>query len=348
VLRGLLWLLGLALPAGAQAQARPVVLALAADEAVSTDFADVVRVQLASTAELRIGGTVGPGGLDARIASASAAAEREGAVFAFWCDRSAATLGGAVTATLHVVGRGPDLALVRVVRVSSAPGPELDRALALKLAELLDTLVPAALASSAAAALAEPLAAATAELAPAVLPPPQGDRWRLALEVGAIGAIGAPVETLQAGARLGAGVRWSTAPASLELLAAGQLLSPARWARAQGSVEVLEVEALATLRALASVHPSVQLGGLVELGARFAEARALASDGRAAGAARAIGVAAAAVELRVVAMSVLDVVLDIGVTIATVATRWAIDGEVVLDQGHLRPLARLSIVIAVP
>lgn len=77
------------------------------------------------------------GGTSARIRAATALARSEGALAVVWIDPTIERQDGGREATLYVVGDRDGRALLEVVSVSGAQGPELDRTLALKLREVL-------------------------------------------------------------------------------------------------------------------------------------------------------------------------------------------------------------------
>ena len=168
-------LLGCTVPLCAAAQSAPeTLLVLDLGAAGHGAFLAALRIQLGGVYALRERAPELPGGLPARIAAATEQAGRERALAAVWVE-DASVAHGMHTAVLYVVGRRQGRALLEVVQVPSARGPDLPRVLALKLGELLTELRVAQiqpLAPPSVAAASSPPEAASASPGLAEPPPP--------------------------------------------------------------------------------------------------------------------------------------------------------------------------------
>ena len=125
-------------PLCAAAQSDSLIV-LDAGGAGHAPFLAAVRIQLGATYEVRELSPSLPGPLPQRIAAATALAVGEHALAAVWVEQAAGA-HGVRSAVLYVVGQREDRALLEVVQVPSARGPDLPRVLALKLGELLSEL----------------------------------------------------------------------------------------------------------------------------------------------------------------------------------------------------------------
>lgn len=151
------------------------LLVLNAGSAGHATFAAALRIQLGDAYALHELALSLPAALPERIARATALVSAEQALAAVWMEDSAGGRG-VRSGVLYVVSRREGRALIEVVQVPSARGPDLARALALKLGDLLRELQagPAPTIALGPAALSEPaLAVARREELPARLVSPQ-------------------------------------------------------------------------------------------------------------------------------------------------------------------------------
>lgn len=127
-----------------QEPSRPALLAN-----LQIQLSSLVRLE-PRTAAAAVGGT------SERIRAATALARSEGALAVVWIDPTIERQDGGREATLYVVGERDGRALLEVVSVTGAEGPELDRTLALKLREVLTELLTQAQSTPSTALLRPP------------------------------------------------------------------------------------------------------------------------------------------------------------------------------------------------
>lgn len=383
--------LGLSLlPARGRAQVAQVVprarvLVLAPPgETISPELLATLEIQLvdvevrAMEAELR-------GELTIDLPVVSALLEREQGTLAVWLRRPARraptaepttaepTTGNPVIgdpalggpALLHVVGRHHDLAVVRVLEMPGATGSDLDRALALTVAELLDqvlglmnatptapsetppivrVLAPAEVDRRDRATPSPPIAAVPENHSSSIDPTP----WGVALELGAFGALGFRTLHASLGGRGALALRYRAPRVIVEAGASLTVTAPVGSTREGATLNLRSFDPALELRVLARFEPPVSFGGFLGFGLRLLDARASAPDGR-TGSTDAISVVVlASPELRVALRRSAELRVALGVELATERRRFLVDDTVVFDLGWARPFASISIVVALP
>jgi hypothetical protein len=120
------------------AHAQPRVLVMRRAEGPDRPaFDQALRIQLVGEAELSTGPPLGGETLPDRVEEAAAAVGREDAVIGAWLE------SGETRGELHlfIVGRRRQRALIEVARLPADQGPDVDRTLALKVREVLDSVL---------------------------------------------------------------------------------------------------------------------------------------------------------------------------------------------------------------
>jgi hypothetical protein len=320
----------------AHAEGPPQVL-LAETPGVRPHLCDALQIQLSGVAELRCERGPAQGDLTARIAALSAlVSERRATLAAFVVEER-----GAGTVQLVIVGARPDRAVLAFEPLRDVPAPDVDRSLALEVADTLDAVTraeasrahepgpPAALG----AALAAPGAAAAPSAAHALL-----------LEAG--GAYG-PAGPLPWAGLIAVGLRRARARRALEVAASFALGSRARSETDAGEVELRGLAGGAAGRLLWRAGP-LELGFHGGLGL----VRSRASGVSASGARGAGHVLSAQVELgpdvRLALGQSAYLALAPSLWLAPVAQRFALDGELARTLGHVGITIPLSLGVRTP
>lgn len=329
--------------APARADAGVLVLPAARGQ-VRASLVEALRIQL-TDAEVAIGAPVPASGLAGNLEHASGELSRTGAALAVWIEWASAPGDVRRTAILYVVGHERDLALVRVARIEGEDESELDRALALTIAELLDNVL---VLQRDDASSSTPLTQRFARSAPAE-PRPAAVRqpWRFSVELGGGAWIWTGTPSASAMLRAGALLRYEGSRWWLE---AGAFVSPQTRVAAQSEevrVDLDDVDAELALRVLLRVSDPFAIGGALGLGFRWIEARA-AADGRSGSDTEAIPTALLGVDGRIALADSAEIRLGAGVELALIDHVFTADGALAFQVGVARPFATASIVITVP
>ena len=209
------------------------------DPQVRPGLVAAVRIQLGAGASVDMGAALTAAGAATRVAHARAVLSRDGGGFAVWVELTERE------ALLYVVGSRDERALLEIVRIPADESSDLDRALALKLADIIDSTARFALDE-------EPPAMA----APSVREEPPSStagvqvrgevEWRLAAPAGS-----APVQTAVGG---GVGLAAAFRPLWLEGVAGVDGVFAARLADGdRGTVTTSEFVPWLAFRALADL-----------------------------------------------------------------------------------------------
>jgi len=330
-----------------------VVLVLDAASEVSAELLATVALQLPSV-EVRSRRAPLSGDLALDLPVASMLLREEDAMLGVWIRWSRPG-----TALLYVVGGPEDIALVRVVEVTGEPGPDLDRALALTIAELLDSILdvhPLApeesdgldLAAVAPVLLVTP--PPSPEAAPALLPeePVASPHWMLALELGALGSVSLEPGFASLAGRFALAAGYGEGIAKFEVALAFEVAAPVFVSAANTLIDLRGLGPGVEFRALAVLDSTWTLGGNLGVGLRFLELSAEARDGRRTALEVAVATLSLGGELRAAFMPQAEVRLGLGLEVSTERRRFSVDGEIVLDLGLFRPLGALTLVVTVP
>ncbi|MGD8860448.1 MAG: hypothetical protein PVI30_10595 [Myxococcales bacterium] len=313
-------------------QPLPRVLLLQPDPPPPHDgLADALRIQLRGVATVEQATGPAPGPLPRQVRATSARAEARGALLSVWVQRPPPQDDGeAREAVLYLVGRREGRALLEVVRVPGGGGPALDRSLALKVREVVDSLQRA-----------------EAERREALLSPPPPPRPEPHRQLGLhAAAVGAPLQGAslgQWGAQLGVLGALQWAPHRVEAELGATLFPSVGVAEGPREARLTELSArlsIAWLHALGPAHVGARAG--LTLGTVQVEGRT--PDGRTG---EATEVAPGALLLAEARISLGDpgpwLQLWLGAQARLTRRRYTIEGEEVADLGRLRPLLALGL-----
>jgi hypothetical protein len=319
----------LAVQASASAE-RVVVLPMRTDTSPPRPgFVDALRIQLTRVGPVADLAALEGSSFDVRIDQAAGAARRAGAALAVWLEPTASPR----VLLVHMVGPAHPRALVEVVRMSAGTGgPELDRAIALKVAEVLDTL--------------RTLAEDQPLVAPLLPPPPMG-RYRVSLDGGALVAGPSGTASAQVGAVVSVALTLEQ-PTWLgdAFVAVGLPTSEAR-ETADGKSRVGELDVWVGARWL-SLEGGWAFGAAAEVGLRFLDADGVTPGGNRGGAGEVTPTLGGFAEGRLRLAGDMWLRLSIGPELALSRRRFTINDAEVLDMGVLRLSGRLALLVMAP
>src|SRR5258708_187534 len=117
----------------------PRVLVIGQDHVTArATFVEALRIQVTGLAAVDARPALGSASLGDRLDEAAAMASKERAILAIWIEQAASKDRGGTDFVVYAVGKDRDRALIEVARLRADEGPDADRALALKVGELLD------------------------------------------------------------------------------------------------------------------------------------------------------------------------------------------------------------------
>lgn len=122
------------------ASAQDRVLLMDSPASPRASLAAALRIELVDSAVVQVVSELPDGSVSERIAVATALGERNDALLVVWSDDPMAQADGSSEVVLYAVSRQEGRALLQVVRVPGGTGPEVDRALALKIHEAIGDL----------------------------------------------------------------------------------------------------------------------------------------------------------------------------------------------------------------
>ncbi len=331
----------LSLPRSAAAETRVVVVG-ADGNAAPAGLVEALRVQLLRDAAVEAGPSLHHGTLADQVAEATAALDARDATLVVWL-HAAPPDGG--EHELFVVARRRSRALLVVTQVPRGDARETDRALALKIHEVVDEVL-------AERASGEGLTSLVVGDAPLTMSPTGGEEVapRLAFVAEAGGTIvtgGASAGGVRPGAVVGGGGRIASARFAGEVLIEATFLdgimvkSPVGVARARESDLAGDVRALARLGALS-------VGGGLRAGVHLLDAAGLSTDGGRGSAERTLPFIGVAPELRIAPIEHLEIRAAAGADVATRRQRFSIHDRSVIDLPPARAQATISLVAWLP
>jgi hypothetical protein len=326
-------------PCAADAEnARPEVVVLGtAEEPIRPARVDLVSIELARTAEVKPGWKLESTSLAARIDEASREIVRRKIDWVTWVELGPRSPEGVATMVIVVVGRRGAQAEVEVRRLETREADDFDRAVALKVADMLETILRRDSTPDTAPSTKAPPARA-----PAPEPADADDAHAGALlEVGVRGATPAGTAGPQflGALAVGGGVEWKRF--ALELVANVRSGSGFGAETERGTVSTREIAVGGEGRVLWKSEP-LRLGAFAEVGARLVEGEGVTRDGTDTTAWRSIPVLAAGAEARVDATEWFGVRLALGVEGMLRRQRFAIDDVPLVDVGDVRGFAHLA------
>lgn len=297
-----------------------------------------LRIQLADVATVRCAASDDTPDLATRIASAAGTLERDSADLAVLLERDPSP----ARVRMVLVGRQPDQAVLAIETIEDRPAPDVDRSLALKVRDTLETMSWASTDEPPPMSLARTLAVQTE-------PHRAASPLHMLFEAGAgarLAGSSRATGQLALGARATRGNRYG------ELVLHGQLASPVRaHDRARGRVVEDEWALGLALRGGRSLG-RIALGLSGELALVRASALGSTSDGRSRGE-RSLAFArlGLAVDLRVLLIQgPAGLTLRFAPTLQVdpVALRFELDGQSVLAPGRVHVLLPLSLLVVLP
>jgi len=322
-------------PAGA----RPSVVVLGTPgEPIRAARVDLVAIELGRRAKVTAGWQLHAPSLPERIDEASREIVERKLEWVTWVELGARSPSGESTVVIVVVGRRGAQAAVEVRRLTTVDRDDLDRAIAIKAAEMLDAI------------LSRPADAQAPE------PSHTSSEHRGAEEVHAAAAEPTLAATLEAGARvatpsgtsqaqvlgtLGVGARAEWHGFAVEVVANGRSGSGFDSETARGTVTTREIALGGEARALWIREP-LRLGGFAEAGARLIEGIGTLRDESEHSTWRSVPTLAAGADARLDATDYLAIRIAIGVEGMLRPQRFAIDDVPQLDVGDVRGFAHLS------
>jgi hypothetical protein len=324
----------------------PRVLILDTETPAPEGFVDALRIQAAGVAEVEHSGKV-EGSLAQKVEGVAAPlAEREASV-GVWVERLSTG-----EALVYIVTRRKSRVLVEVVRLPGGESPETDRALAIKVRDVLDALLSGAGEPSLEQQMVTPTPAAkpgsTPTPTPTPVPAPPPRSWFWLVQAGFVGVSAGNGSTDgQLGGAIGTGARYRGDGWMLEGLLAGWLLNGTDSAGAGARVQTRELELNLGIRGLLA-GDLLAAGVHVELLTRLVTADGTAPDGRTGDAFRVVPALRAGPELRLEFAPNVALRLAIGADLALRRQRFSVTGNEIVDLGGVRGSAEAGVVIALP
>ena len=260
-----------------------------------------------------------------------------------WVERVEAT-GESPEFLVYVVTPRQGRVLVEVVRLPGPESPETERALALKVREVIDSVML----PGAGPELAAPLRVERPAPPVASARPSASTRWAAVMEAGFTGeSAGNAAYDPQIGAALGVGARARRAHWAGEVLLTAGWSNGAHSERGRARVETDELELGLALRAL---HASESLAAGVDaaLGARGVRADGTAADGRTGRSTKIVPTLRLGPEVRVILSQNVALRAAGGLDYALVHQSFSVAGEVVSDLGRVRGAGWVGLVAALP
>lgn len=323
------------------------VLVLSSQSAPADEqLIETLQIQLTGVAEVVAGPALEGATLPERVDFAVAQVAEHEATLAVWLERGDPH-DGEVDVVLYVVGHKQGRLLVEVFHIPDTDGPALDRAIALKVGEVLDgVLAPPPPEEPEEVAAPAPVAW-VADPPPARKPPPSRVRSVPWIGLGVRGAAGLDQPAAQGGASLAVGFRRPTRAVDADVYLVASAHSGMEREDAAGAVEVAD-RGVALGLAVHRPFGRLRAGGRAELGARFIGAKgvtALGTPGEKSVVVPEVWLGGEA-ELSTGARSAVR--LGAGLGWAPDRQRLTINDEPVLDLGRFRPIVELSVVIFIP
>lgn len=324
------------------------VLVLSSQSAPADEqLIETLQIQLTRLAEVVAGPPLEGDTLPERVEFAVSQVAEHEATLAVWIERGDPH-DGEVDVVLYVVGHKQGRLLVEVFHMPDTDGPALDRAIALKVGEVLDAVLAPPPPEEPEEVVAPAPVAWVADPPPVRKPPPpppaRSVPW---VGLGVRGAAGLDQPAAQGGASLGVGFRRPMRAVDADVYLVASAHSGIEREDAAGEVEVAD-RGVALGLAVHRPFGRLRAGGRAELGARFIGAKgvtALGTPGEKSVVVPEIWLGGEA-QLSTGARSAVR--LGAGLGWAPDRQRLTINDQPVLDLGRVRPLVELSIVIFIP
>ncbi len=343
---------------------KPGVAVLSVDGVgVPSAFVESMRIQLTSTASVDMGPLISGRSRAEKVVQARAYLLAVGASIAVWEERLRQTAAGEQVVVVVAVTRDPKSKSIEVAEIATTGGPEDDRVLALKVAELLYQALSVAKSET---ELADELAShglkpdSDSEPQPqAVIPataPPHAveprpsaalKRWAGIIEAGGGLRVDSRFSAPQVTGNLALALGYGGARFNAELGIVAQLFTQRELHAENGGLRLTERQVGGSLRGLVTAGP-VAVGAHVDVVAAFVSASATAVDGRQGSAAKVGSAWSVGPEARLHLAPWLEMRAMLALETTLYAQRFAIEGVSVPDRSVRHESAHLSLVFRVP
>jgi len=327
----------------------PRVIVLGQDHLTArATFVEALRIQVTGLAAVDERPALASGSLGDRLDEAAAMVGKERAILAIWIDQAASKDRSGTDFVVYAVGKDRDRALIEIARLRADEGPDIDRALALKVGEFLDkVLADRPVEVDVARTFSEKTIAPSADRAT----PPRHvggpPLLHFVADVGAVVAIGTASTGVQSGLAISAGARLEHGSWYAEILAGLRLMTDADVSNASGRLLMHEKMVSGGARLL-GLHDRFAFGGFFEAGARMLEADGTSPVGGRGTASRTIPALAFGGESRVALSGTAGVRAAMGLEVDVQRQTFSIDGLPVSDLGRVRPTGSISVVFSIP
>jgi hypothetical protein len=329
--------------APARAGDLPLVIMLVDEVEAQPQLLDALRIQLAGRAEVRSMADTSDPALVPKSRVAGSVLAATGARLVIWMEPPTND-AEKTTTLLHLVGDQEGRVLVLVHAIESQDLATAHRALALKVAEVFDTLETSR-AAAVALALQKPVRRPPEK--PAATAPPTAPRFAFVGDLGGWGATGTGTAPIQGAVVFGAGARMRVDAFVGDLAATGRVATTLSHDDQTGRVEVDEGAAGAALR-LAGSWSVIALGGELGVGGRVMSATGQTPVGREGEGDTVIPYLALLPQATFSLTSFMELRASIGVEVALRRHRFLVNDSPVLDVGTARGVASGSFVFSGP
>lgn len=315
----------------AHADSQRVIVFGTATGSPRTAFVEALTIQLAGDAHVETGPTLSATTLAAQIDAAVEVMGARDATVGIWTEVVEPN-ARVFDLVLYAVGRKRDLALVKVARVAVVEGDDVDRALALKAGEFLDSLID--------------VPEIERLVVPAPDPAPTTSPRSIVRAFAAIGGgIFAGAGPTQGALGIEGGIRIGRSTNAVEIALAFRLPSAIDRTIDAGTLSIDERASAIGVRALRTFGTTTAVGVDAELGARHVDALGIAMDGVVGRSSRWVPTAGGGGEVRS-SLGRVALRAALGIEVALIDQEFTIDQRVVVGLGRVRGTGQLSLVIS--
>lgn len=328
----------------ARAEELPLVIMLVDEVEAQPQLLDALRIQLAGKAQVRSQADTSDPALISKSHVASSVLAATGARLVIWMDPPASD-AEKTTTLLHLVGDQEGRVLVLVHPIESQDLATAHRALALKVAEVFETLETSR-AAAMALAIQRPVGAPPKEQ-PAATEDAPAPSFAFVGDLGGWGATGTGTAPIQGGVVFGAGARMRAGAFVGDLVAAGRVATTLSHDDQNGSVDVDEGAVGGALR-LAGVWSIVALGGEVGVGGRIMSATGETPLGREGEGDTVVPYLTLMPQATFRLTGFMELRASVGVEVALRRHRFLVNDTPILDVGTARGVATGAFVFSAP
>lgn len=244
-----------------------------------------------------------------------------------------------------------DRVIVRLLELPTAARGEVDRAIALKIAELVDEVmrprVDAPIASQIDMQIETPFVPRVTAASPARPHPIEEQLPRYIAELGLVGLVGADQIGMQTALHVAAGVQWHGDNALLETVASVRVGPEAAVTTSNGSLVVDDASAMLGAR-IFTTHSTIAVGAHADIGVRRLEVSGIAPDGRTGRAVARALAAAPGIDVRWHMSSRLEMRASVSALLTFDRPVFSLDGMATVDVAALSAVTTMSLVLLVP